>query len=281
MTAFGLGELPGTDLVTAADVVLSESPLPHIPQLPERGIGSDLIGRTAALLDIPIDRGPRGWRVGTQHRAVRDQMDRDLDVLESLWAGKLDAIKVQVVGPWTLAAEIEMRNGHRMITDTGALRDVTEALAQAIDDHREDVGCRLAPTVLQIDEPSLDAVMRGSLHGATDAERIPAYPEPEERLAGFGKYLLHAPMMINVPWQTVDLADLQSTAEKDRFAQLLDRGSRFALAPMRPRDVWNVLDELQTDPEACSFDVWARPADTLKQAAANYREAAEMTEGLR
>ena len=281
MTAFGLGELPGTDLVAAADVVLSESPLPHLPQLPARGIGSDLIGRTAALLDIPIDRGPRGWRVGTQHRAVRDQMDRDLDVLESLWAGKLDAVKVQVVGPWTLASEIEMRNGHRMITDAGALRDVTDALAEAIHEHREDVERRLAPTVLQIDEPSLDAVMRGSLRGVTDAERIPAYPEPEERLAGFGEYLLHAPVMVNVPWQTIDLAALQSTAEKDSFAQLLEHGSCFALAPMQPRAVWNVLDELQTDPAACSFDVWARPAETLLQAAANYRAAAEMEEGLR
>ena len=30
MTAFGLGPLPGADLAQAADVVLSESPLPHI-----------------------------------------------------------------------------------------------------------------------------------------------------------------------------------------------------------------------------------------------------------
>ena len=51
-TAFGLGPLPGTSFAQAADVVLSESPLPHIPQLPDRGVGSDLIGRTAALLSI-------------------------------------------------------------------------------------------------------------------------------------------------------------------------------------------------------------------------------------
>ena len=61
-TAFGLGPLPGTDLAQAADVVLSESPLPHVPQLQDRGVGSDLIGRTAAMLEIPVARGPRGWR---------------------------------------------------------------------------------------------------------------------------------------------------------------------------------------------------------------------------
>ena len=43
-TAFGLGPLPGTDLAQAADVVLSESLLPHIPQLPDRGAGFDLVG---------------------------------------------------------------------------------------------------------------------------------------------------------------------------------------------------------------------------------------------
>ena len=48
------GPLPGTDLAQAADVVLSESPLPHIPQLPDRGVGSDLIGRTAAMLEREV-----------------------------------------------------------------------------------------------------------------------------------------------------------------------------------------------------------------------------------
>ena len=36
--AFALGPMPGTDLVQAADVVLSELPTPHLPQLPARGV---------------------------------------------------------------------------------------------------------------------------------------------------------------------------------------------------------------------------------------------------
>ena len=67
-TAFGLGPLPGTDLANAADIVISETPLPHIPQLPDRGIGSDAIGRTASLLDMPVEPGPRGWRVAPRPR---------------------------------------------------------------------------------------------------------------------------------------------------------------------------------------------------------------------
>ncbi|QPK84033.1 methionine synthase [Corynebacterium qintianiae] len=281
MTAFGLGELPGTDLVKAAEIVLGESPTPHLPQLPERGLGSDLIGRTAALLEIPIDRGPRGWRVATQHRAAQDQMARDLDQLEELWAGQVRELKVQLVGPWTLAAEIEMPNGHRMITDPGALRDVTDALLEAARVHRGDVEKRFGTrTILQLDEPSLSAVMDGRLRGTTDYDTIPAVPEPEERLSCFGDHLLNTAVLIDAPWLTVDLSTARTAGEKDRLAAMIEKGARLAVAPEEPKRVWAFLDQLQIDPAAAKLDVWARRAETLKQAAANYRQAREMAEGL-
>ncbi|SDS17263.1 methionine synthase [Corynebacterium timonense] len=281
MTAFGLGELPGTDLAAAAEIVLGESPTPHVPQLPARGAGSDLVGRTAALLDIPIDLGPRGWRASTHHRAARDQMARDLDRLEELWAGQVSELKVQLVGPWTLAAEIEMANGHRMITDSGALRDVTDALYEAARTHRADVERRFGVgTILQLDEPSLPQVMAGTLAGATDYETIPAVPEPEERLALFDAHLLHTTALVNVPWLTVDIARLRGAADKDALAALVEGGTRIALAPEAPTTVWRFFDELGIDPAEVEIDVWARPADTVAAAAANYRAAREMWEGL-
>ena len=279
-TAFGLGPLPGTDLVQAADVVLSESPLPHIPQLPDRGVGSDAVGRTAALLEIPVDRGPRGWRVAPRRRNSRDQMARDLDILEELWAGKAERVKVQLTGPWTLAAEIEMPNGHRMITDPGALRDITDALGEAAERHRGDVEKRIAPTVLQLDEPRLADVAAGTLAGATRYEEIAAMPEPWERLAGFGEFLLHAPLLVDAPWQTADLTTLTAPADRDRVARLLDSGARLAVAPVEPAWLWRYFDELQLDPAAVRLDAWARPGATLLEAAANYREAREMADGL-
>lgn len=280
-TAFGLGPLPGTDLKQAADIVASETPLPHIPQLPDRGIGSDAVGRTAALLDIPVDRGPRGWRVAPRHRNARDQMARDLDALEELWAGKIDRVKVQLVGPFTLAAEIEMPSGHRMITDPGALRDITDALLEACARHRGDVEKRLAPTTLQLDEPSLGAVMAGTLAGATEYETIAAVPEPWERLSRFGDFLLHAPVLIDAPWQTADLTQATAPGRRDQVARLLDRGARLAIAPVEPQWLWRYFDELQLDPAGARLDVYARPARTLAEAAANYRAAAEMAAGLR
>lgn len=281
MSAFGLGELPGTSMEEAADVVRSESPLPHVPQLPERGVGSDAVGRTAALLDIPIDRGSRGWRVATQHRAARDRMPRDLDILQECW-GSVEELKVQLVGPWSLAAEIEMGNGHRMITDPGALRDVTEALLQAVGEHRADVEKRFgARTVLQLDEPRLNDVMRGTLAGPTRYHDIPAFPEPLERLAPFGEFLLHTDVLVGAGWLTVDLERITGAGEKDALARLLESGTRLAVAPVEPATLWRLFDELQIDPAGVEFDVWARPAPTLLESARRYAEAREMAEGLR
>ncbi|MHA6600626.1 uroporphyrinogen decarboxylase/cobalamine-independent methonine synthase family protein [Corynebacterium coyleae] len=276
-TAFGLGPLPGTDLAQAADVVLSESPLPHIPQLPDRGVGSDLIGRTAALLEIPIAPGPRGWRVAARKRADADRMARDLDHLEELWHGKVDTVKVQLAGPFTLAAEVEMANGHRIITDPGALRDLTDALLEASNQHRSDVAGRFGATVLQLDEPRLGDVMAGTLKGATDYEAIPAIPEPQETLHRFGEHLLHTPVLIDdTPWQTTD----PRTCNRDALARLLDTGARIAIPTMQPRELYRVFDELQIDPAQTQIDVYANPADTLLGSARNYAAAREMHEEL-
>ncbi len=275
-TAFGLGPLPGVDLAQAADVVLSETPLPHLPQLPDRGL--DAVGRTAALLEIPIGRGPRGWRVAPRKRADGDRMARDLDQLEELWHGKVDRVKVQLVGPWTLAAEIEMPNGHRAITDPGALRDITEALLEAVVDHRADVERRFGASVLQLDEPRLADVMSGTLTGTTEFETIPAVPEPWERLSRFGEFLLNATVLLDEsPWSTVD----PTHTAKDELAAALDRGVRIAIPPMEPKALWRIFDELQMDPADATIDVYADPGETLLATAAIYRAAREMAEGLR
>lgn len=273
---FGLGPMPGTDLVKAADVVLSELPLPHIPQLPARGIGFDAIGRTAALLDIPVDPGPRGWRVAARKQGLADNMARDLDVLEELWAGKVERVKVQLVGPWTLAAAIEMPNGHRMITDAGAFRDLRDALEGAVGEHRGDVDKRLAPTVLQLDEPLLAEVVSGALAGAAEYERIAAVPEPEEAYAPYGEFLLNAPLLIDAPWQTATL-----TGRKDALAGLLDRGARLAIPVTPPREVLQLFDELQIDPAIATFDIYAGAGETLLETARHFRQAREMAAALR
>lgn len=285
MTAFGLGPMPGTDLVQAADVVLSELPTPHLPQLPARGVGSDLIGRTAALLPLNLDIGPRSWRVTRRPQIATmracDQFERDLDLLEELWAGKLTELKVQLVGPWTLAAQLEMTNGHRMITDRGATREIAEALEYAAGEHRSDVEKRFGvSTLLQLDEPALTRVRGGTLTGTTDYEDIPAVPE-ERLLAAyepFGEHLLNTPdPLYAADWFTVNLA---GDFDWDALAGALDRGARIAVPVMEPRDVFNIFDQLQIDPALTTIDVYGEAGPTLLDTAAKFSAATEMANAV-
>jgi len=167
----GLGSLPGTDPVEAATLVLGELPdLPHLPELPNRGAGADVIGRSAGLLvDLPVEIVPSGWRFaahpGHDLRRTRDFLAWDLDALEAAAAGFTGALKVQSAGPWTLAASLELANGHKVVSDPGAVRDLAESLTEGLRVHLAEVAKRVpgARVVLQLDEPSLPAVLGGRI----------------------------------------------------------------------------------------------------------------------
>jgi len=165
--ATGIGSLPGGDPVEAARLVFGELPdLPHVPELPQRGAGAELIGRTGALLvDLPVEIVPSGWRLaahdGRDVRRARDFFARDLDALEAAADGYAGALKLQACGPWTLAANLELPSGHKVVSDHGATRDLAESLAEGLRAHLDQVQRRVpnARLVLQLDEPSLPAVL--------------------------------------------------------------------------------------------------------------------------
>ena len=165
----GIGSLPGADPVDATALVFGELPdLPHLPELPARGAGADMIGRTAALLvDLPVELTVSGWRFcahpGRDLRRARDFLARDLDALEVHATGYTGALKVQAVGAWTLAAILELAGGHKVVSDHGAARDLAGSLAEGLRRHLADVAARVpgAAMVLQVDEPSLPAVLEG------------------------------------------------------------------------------------------------------------------------
>ncbi|MFD1146103.1 methionine synthase [Saccharothrix hoggarensis] len=187
--ATGIGSLPGTDPLEAARIVLGELPdLPHLPELPARGVGADMIGRTAALLvDLPVEVVPSGYRTaahpGKDHRRAVDHLRRDLDAFEEAAEPvPPPVVKVQVAGPWTLTASVELARGHRVLTDKGALREFTESLAEGLGRHVAEVARRTgAKVVVQLDEPALPAVLRGLLPTPSKLGTVAAVPEPNAR----------------------------------------------------------------------------------------------------
>ncbi|UYM05854.1 uroporphyrinogen decarboxylase/cobalamine-independent methonine synthase family protein [Solicola gregarius] len=175
----GVGSMPGTNVHEAVRIAVDEcSELVFLPELPGRGVTAGMIGRTAALLvGLGVDLQPAGWRLtdasGIDHRRASSLLAEDLDALEEHTQSYEGPLKVQVVGPWTLAAAVERPRGDKVLGDHGARRELAESLAEGLREHVGDVRRRTpdAEIVVQIDEPSLPAVLAGSISTASGFHR--------------------------------------------------------------------------------------------------------------
>ena len=189
----GVGAWPGTEVhevaVTIRDVCVG---LPHLAELPERGPGAEMYGRTMALVsavsnDFAVETVPTGWRLtdgrGKDMRRADSFMSNDLDEIEQVYEGYEGDFKIQIVGPWTLAASIEMHSGEMILRDPGAVRDLTQALCHTITRHVADVQRRIpgARLIVQFDEPLLRDVLRGSIKTQSG---FSAYREIEPAVLG-------------------------------------------------------------------------------------------------
>jgi len=247
-SATGVGSLPGTDPLEALRLVFGELPdLPHLPELPDRGPGADLTGRTAALLvDLPVELTPSGWRFtarpGRDLRQAHGFLSADLDALEEVTGGYAGPLKIQVCGPWTLAATIELiRSQDPALADPGAVADLTASLAEGLAAHVAGVRERVpgARIVVQLDEPGLPAVIAGSVPTASRLNRLPV-PEATDLAAGLGSVvsaaraftLVHC-CALSVPFGIIkaagadgvgcDLGALAQT-EEDGLAEAVEAG---------------------------------------------------------
>ena len=173
--------MPGTDPLEIMRVVFDELPdLPHLAELPDRGVGADMIGRTAGLLiDLSVDATPRGWRLadrpGRDVRRAQSLLSRDLDALEEVADGYQGPLKLQVCGPWTMAASLELaRSQEPVLADPGAVRDLIASLAEGVAAHVAGVRARVpgARLLLQLDEPSLPTVLGGGVPSASGLNRV-------------------------------------------------------------------------------------------------------------
>src|SRR3954465_7924248 len=103
-TATGVGSLPGGDAREAARTATGAvETLPFLPELPARGPGADMIGRTLGMLvELYARVEPSGWRFGDRPgrdtRRAKAWLGEDLDALEEFTQGYEGLLKVQAVG---------------------------------------------------------------------------------------------------------------------------------------------------------------------------------------
>ena len=256
-TASGTGSWPGTAARPAAEVVVGElgAAMAHIVELPARGVGADIVGRAGALLiDVAIDTVPRGYRVAARPGAVTRRavslLDEDIDALEEAWEtaglrGSGRPVKIQAPGPITLAAELELANGHRAITDLGAVHDIAASLAEGVAAHRAAVSRRLdTPVVVQFDEPSLPAAVAGRLAGVTTLSPVAPIDETlattllDTCVAAAGAEVSVHSCATALPWKalqrssivaiSVDVTTL-AAADLDAIAEFVESGRAVVL----------------------------------------------------
>ena len=300
--ATGVGSMPGTtDAVYAEAVrlVLGELPdLPHVPELPGRGVTAAMTGRGLAVVDgLAADLQPAGWRLtdtsGIDHRRARSLLAQDLDAVEELAQGYVGTFKTQVAGPWTLAATVEKPRGDKVLSDHGARRELAQSLAEGVRVHLADLRRRITGVdrwIVQVDEPALAAVAQAQVPTASGFGRHRRVDPPElsAHLAwvvaaiteGGGEAWVHS-CAPQTPWSLVagtgvaglsaDL-DVLGPADLETFAEALEAGRTAALGVVPSTDpatdpsdariterVQRWLDMLGLDPEVVGEHVVVTP----------------------
>lgn len=269
--ATGIGSLPGQDLPGALRHVLGAFELAWLPELPGRGVGADLVGRSLAMTDgLAFDLQPKGWRLadhsGVDHARARGLLRRDLDDLEEAAQGFTGRITLTIAGPWTLAASLERPRAERVLADHGARRELAESLASGAGTLLAELGRRL-PDVdwrVQLDEPLLPAVMGARVPTASGLATLRGVDAPvaSELLARVARPLgeLTGPVRLHCCAPGLDLAlmgrsgidelaldvALLGSGELDAVAEWLEAGRRLVLglAPTHVPDALSPPDHL-------------------------------------
>jgi methionine synthase II (cobalamin-independent) len=271
-----------------------------------------MVGRAIAMVaDLGFDLQPAGWRLtdrpGIDHRRARSLLAQDLDALEEQAQDVRGPFKVQVTGPWTLAASVEKPRGDKVLSDHGARRELAQALAEGVATHLADVRRRVAAerVVVQVDEPALAAVLAGDVPTASGfgRHRVVHPPEASTALAGVLAAAGEAPWVhscaAGVPWQllrgagarglSADLAVLTAD-DLDVLAESLEAGETLALgvvpslepetapdAKTLTERVLRWLDMVGLDPEAVTERLVVTPSCGLAGASPGWaRRATEL-----
>lgn len=192
------GTLPGRDFRRAAELVASELAAPHLAalcELPDRGHHGRLLGRAAAQLqELYTELTSYGWRLvarpGADDQRARALLRSDVDTLaevrgERTEAGQAitDAVGLEILGPVSLAAQLHLPGGEKVLIDHGARRDLAQSLAAGAADHVAHVRRSVAPQRLRVTllEPDYHRVRTGSVPTVSGYQSIRSLPRDETR----------------------------------------------------------------------------------------------------
>lgn len=283
--ASAVGSMPGDDFDETVRLVLGElTDLPFLPELPARGVTAGMTGRSLAVVaELGFDLQPAGWRLtdapGMDHRRARSLLAQDLDGLEDAAQGYEGDFKVQLAGPWTLAATVERPRGDRLLADRGARRELGQALAQGVTEHLEDLRRRVpgASLVVQIDEPALPAVLGGGIPTSSGFGRHRSVHPPEatevlswvfDAITSAGASPVAHCCAADIPIAifgeagaagiSLDL-DLLTTANFDALGAAFESGSRIMLGvvpstdPVRVPTLGQIVDRVQRTLDMLGF----------------------------
>jgi hypothetical protein len=142
------------------------------------------------LEELAVDVQPYGWRLvdrpGKEFRRAASALATDINVLADVAGAEdqpADEIKVQLVGPLSLAAGLHLHNGERALIDYGARRDLAASLAAGVGLYLSRVAAAVprARLVVQVDEPDVAAVLAGTIPTSSGYRTLRAVPSSEAR----------------------------------------------------------------------------------------------------
>ena len=248
--------MPGGNPLETARLIHDEVPdLPFLAELPGRGPGADMIGRAASLLvDIPVEITPGGWRIadhpGRDMRRARSMLSSDLDAMEEILDGYQGPLKLQLAGPWTLAAAIEQPHSLKVaLADPGLVSDIAASLAEGVKAHVAEVAKRVPGVTLlvQLDEPSLPAVADGGIPTPSGLSRVREVDEEvlraklREVLEATRAYTIVHCCASGYPFEIINGAGADAVSfdlsllrhrDYDKLAETVERGSGLLIGAL-------------------------------------------------
>ena len=167
---------------------LPDLPLPARAPGPRRRRGHD---RSRPRGGRRARRGPAARRLAAHRTGGGSRpppracslLAQDLDAFEEQTQEYVGPLKIQVAGPWTLAATVERPRGDRVLADHGARRELAQSLAAGLTrPHRRRTRRRAGrPSLVQVDEPALPAVLAASGADGLRVRPAPLGRRPEVR----------------------------------------------------------------------------------------------------